>query len=178
MQGIQNFHENSQLNINTQRILMRKPSTKDIKEFYEILKKNDVGQWLGIGKGMSFKEAEQYVNQIIKHWKQHNFGVWALINQSTEEMMGHCGLRYIDDTKDIEIIYLLDPKFWGNGYATEAGNAAKQFASNYLNIQNLIARVRTNNSKSKKVIDKLGFKFICDRDYNGRSLSYYKFFNH
>ncbi|GGB37948.1 N-acetyltransferase [Lentibacillus populi] len=170
--------KSGQLNINTKRILMRKLSTEDIKEFYEIVKKNDVGNWLGIGNGMSFKETEQYVNQIIKHWKQHNFGVWALINQSTDEIMGHCGLRYIDDTEDIEIIYLLDPKFWGKGYATEAGNAAIQFAFNSLKIHKLIARVRTNNSNSKKVIDKLGFKFIYDRDYNGRRLSYYELSNH
>jgi ribosomal-protein-alanine N-acetyltransferase len=162
--------------IRTKRIFMRKFTKEDIKEFYEIVKKQEVGEWLGIGKGMSFEEAEGYVNKIIKHWTIHNFGVWAVTNESNKEIIGHCGLRYIDDTDDIEIIYLLDPKFWGKGLATEAGNVAVQYAFNSLKVDKLLARVRTNNSKSKNVINKLGFKFIGDREYDGRPLSYYELF--
>jgi [ribosomal protein S5]-alanine N-acetyltransferase len=159
--------------ITTKRIFMRKFSNEDIEEFYEIVKQNEVGEWLGLGKGMSFEETEDYVNKIMDHWKTHNFGVWAVINKSNKEIMGHCGLRYIDETEDLEIIYLLDSKYWGKGFATEAGNAAIQFAFNSLKVNKLLARVRPNNRKSKNVIDKLGFKFIGDSEYNGRILSYY-----
>jgi ribosomal-protein-alanine N-acetyltransferase len=162
--------------IRIKRIFMRKFTKEDINEFYEIVKKQEVGEWLGIGKGMSFEEAEGYVNKIIKHWTIHNFGVWAVTNESNKEIIGHCGLRYIDDTDDIEIIYLLDPKFWGKGLATEAGNVAVQYAFNSLKVDKLLARVRTNNSKSKNVINKLGFRFIGDREYDGRPLSYYELF--
>lgn len=167
-------NERSNYNINTERLIMRQFSEGDMEEFYEIVKKNEVGKWLGLGKGMTFEEAESYLNEIIKHWTKHNFGVWAVINKANEEIMGHCGLRYIDDTEDIEIIYLLDPKFWGIGYATEAGNEVIQYAFNYLGLDQLVARVRTSNSKSKKVIDKLGFEYIGDREYAGRTLSFYK----
>lgn len=167
-------NEKSKYTIISKRIFMRKISKVDLGEFYEILKKNEVGKWLGLGKGMTFQEVERYVNKIIEHWDTHNFGVWAIINKATEEIMGHCGLRFIDDTEDIEIIYLLDPKFWGNGYATEAGNEAVQYAFNCLKVDKLTVRVRTGNSKSKKVIDKLGFEYIDDREYDGRTLSFYK----
>lgn len=158
----------------TDRLIMRKLTKDDIPAFYEIVKKNEVGKWLGIGKGMSFNEAEQYVNNFIKHWKSNEFGVWGLINKSDEKIMGHCGLRYIDNTEDIEIIYLLDPNYWGKGYATEAGNIAVELAFNTLKVKKLVARVRTNNSKSKKVIDKLGFTFIGDKEHDNRTLSYYE----
>ena len=37
------------------------------------------------------------------------------------EIIGHCGLRYVDQKEEeVEIMYLLDPEFWGRGYATEA----------------------------------------------------------
>lgn len=166
--------ERSNYNITTKRLIMRKFSEGDLEEFYEIVKKNEVGNWLGLGKGMSFEEAKGYVNEIIKHWTKHNFGVWVVINKANKAIMGHCGLRYIDDTEDIEIIYLLDPKYWGKGYATEAGNEAIQYAFNYLRVDKLMARVRTDNSKSKKVIDKLGFEYIGNREYAGRTLSFYK----
>jgi len=157
--------------------MMRLFTKEDIEEFYEIVKKNEVGKWLGLGKGMPFEEAEEYVTKIIKHWAKYHFGVWAVIDKTSEEIMGHCGLRYMDDTEDIEIIYLLDPKYWGKGYATEAGNEVIQYAFNSLQVNKLMARVRTNNSKSKKVMDKLGFEFIGDSEYAGRTLSYYRLTN-
>jgi ribosomal-protein-alanine N-acetyltransferase len=157
----------------TERILMRKFMKEDINEFYEIVKMHEVGEWLGLGKGMSFEETEEYINRILEHWNLHNFGVWALINKSNKEIMGHCGLRYIDDTEDIEIIYLLNPKYWGKGIATEAGNGAVTYAFNTLKINKLLARIKPSNSRSKNVINKLGFRFIGNRKYKERTLSYY-----
>ncbi|GGP14722.1 GNAT family N-acetyltransferase [Oceanobacillus neutriphilus] len=170
-------NENLNMNLNTERILMRPFAAEDINEFYKIVKKNSVGKWLGIGKGMTVEEAEQYVNQIIKHWDQYGFGVWAAVNKSSGEMLGHCGLRYIDDTEDIEIIYLLDPAFWGMGYASEAAETVINFAFNSLHINKLTARIRINNVKSKRVIEKMGFQFIDDRSYNDRKLSHYTLFH-
>lgn len=154
------MNENTNRNISTKRMLMRPLTVGDIEEFYEIVKKNNVGKWLGIGSGMSFEESRQYVKKIIQHWNKYSFGVWAVVNKSTKAIMGHCGLRYLDDTNDIEIIYLLDPKYWGMGYATEAGNAAVNFAFNSLKINKLIERVRKNNIKSKQVIDSLDFSLF------------------
>ena len=50
--------------------------------------------------------------QLISHWEQYGFGVWLLVNRNTGELLGHCGLRKIDETGEIEIMYLLDPEYW------------------------------------------------------------------
>lgn len=170
------MNETPNMNLNTERIFLRPVIAEDMKEFYEIVKKDSVGKWLGIGKGMSLEETEQYVSKIIKHWNQYDFGVWAAVNKSSGKIMGHCGLRYIDDTEDIEIIYLLDPGFWGMGYASEAADSIIKYAFQSLKIEKLTARVRINNMKSKKVIEKLGFQFIDDKHYNNRKLSYFELF--
>ncbi|WLR42316.1 GNAT family N-acetyltransferase [Bacillus carboniphilus] len=160
--------------INTERIYMRKFVQEDINMFSKIVQKDEVGKWLGLGKGMSYEESTSYINRIIEHWEVHNIGVWALISKSTNEMLGHCGLRYIDDSQEIELIYLLDPKYWGKGIATEAGNAAVQYAFHSLKVKKVFARVRTNNSHSKNVLHKLGFTFIGDQQHHNRILSYYR----
>jgi [ribosomal protein S5]-alanine N-acetyltransferase len=160
--------------INTDRVSLRKFNKGDAEEFYEIVKKHEVGEWLGLGKGMTFNESENYLNMILHHWSKHNFGVWAVINKFSKDMMGHCGLRYMTDTNDVELIYLLDPKFWGQGIATEAGEAVVQYAFHSLNVDTLYTRVRINNSRSKNVIKKLGFTFIENKELDGRILSHYK----
>ena len=73
--------------------------------------------------------------QLISHWEQYGFGVWLLVNRNTGELLGHCGLRKIDETGEIEIMYLLDPEYWGNGYASEAAKASIQYAKEMMNVK-------------------------------------------
>lgn len=62
------------------------------------------------------------------------------------------------------------------GYASEAADSIIKYAFQSLKIEKLTARVRINNMKSKKVIEKLGFQFIDDKHYNNRKLSYFELF--
>ncbi|MED1597256.1 MULTISPECIES: GNAT family N-acetyltransferase [Bacillus] len=163
--------------MNTKRLYMRKPRLEDVDAFYQIVKNNEVGKWLAISRGMSPEETEQYIGKFIAHWNEHNFGVWLIFNPITREMMGHCGLRYIDGTEDLEIMYLLDPKFWGKGYATEAAHASIQYAFHDLKVKKLTARIRIANEKSKNVLEKAGFKYTHDVDFDGHQLSYYEYKN-
>ena len=81
--------------------------------------------------------------------EQYGFGVWLLVNRNTGELLGHCGLRKIDETGEIEIMYLLDPEYWGNGYASEAAKASIQYAKEMMNVKRIIARVKVANENSK-----------------------------
>jgi RimJ/RimL family protein N-acetyltransferase len=78
----------------TKRLLLRKFHKEDVKEFYQIVRKHEVGKWLGLRKGMTFSESEDYLNKISDHWASHSFGVWAVTNKMNKDIIGHCGLRY------------------------------------------------------------------------------------
>lgn len=160
--------------IHTKRLFMRKPIIEDVEQFYSILKEEAVSKWLAKSRGMSKGEAKDYIIQLILHWEQYDFGVWLLVNRNTGELLGHCGLRKIDETGEIEIMYLLDPEYWGNGYASEAAKASIQYAKEMMNVKRIIARVKVENENSKKLLRKLGFTYTHDVDHNGRLLSYFE----
>ena len=160
--------------IHTKRLLMRKPLIEDIDQFYSILKEEAVGKWLAKSRGMSKGEAKDYIIQLISHWEQYDFGVWLLVNRNTGELLGHCGLRKIDETGEIEIMYLLDPEHWRNGYALEAAEASIKYAIETLNVTRIIARVKVANESSKKLLRKLGFIYTHEVDHSGRLLSYFE----
>lgn len=153
---------------------MRKPLIEDVEQFYSILKEEAIGKWLAKSSGMSKEEAKDYVIQLISHWEQYDFGVWLLVNRNTGELLGHCGLRKIDETGEIEIMYLLDPEYWGNGYASEAAKASIQYAKEMMNVKRIIARVKVANENSKKLLRNLGFTYTHDVDHSGRLLSYFE----
>ncbi|MGG2093384.1 GNAT family N-acetyltransferase [Bacillus sp. S13(2024)] len=161
--------------ISTDRLYMRKLSLEDIDDIYEIVKKDEVGKWLASSKGMTKEETKIYVEKFVNHWNQYGFGVWAILDNVTKKIIGHCGLRYIDEKEeDIEIMYLLDPECWGKGYATEAANASIHYATNSMKIKKLIARIKVANAKSSKVLETLGFEFTGNKDYPGKQLSHYE----
>ncbi|OJD53487.1 acetyltransferase [Bacillus sp. 4048] len=160
--------------IHTKRLFMRKPIIEDVDQFYSILKEEVVGKWLAKSRGMSKEETNDYIRKLILHWEQHNFGVWLLFNSETGKLLGHCGLRKVDETGEIEIMYLLDPEYWGNRYASEAAEASIQYAKETMNVKRIIARVKVVNENSKKLLRKLGFTYTHDVDHSGRLLSYFE----
>ncbi|MGG5737101.1 MULTISPECIES: GNAT family N-acetyltransferase [Bacillus cereus group] len=160
--------------IHTKRLVMRKPNIEDVDQLYNILKKEAVGQWLAKSRGMSIDETKDYISQLILHWEQYDFGVWLLFKNETDQLLGHCGLRKVNETGETEIMYLLDPEYWRNGYASEATEASIQYATGTMNLKRIIARVKVANENSKKLLHKQGFTYTQDVDHSGRLLSYFE----
>ncbi|CUB57026.1 Acetyltransferase (GNAT) family protein [Bacillus subtilis] len=71
-------------------------------------------------------------------------------------------------------MYVLDPEYWGNGYASEAAKASIQYAKEMMNVKRIIARVKVANENSKKLLRNLGFTYTHDVDHSGRLLSYFE----
>lgn len=89
---------------------------------------------------------------------------WPIFELGTNELIGCCGLRPYKENV-YEIGFHLRPKFWGQGYATEAANAAIRYAFAKLKAEKLFAGHNPNNTASKKVLSKLGFTYIGDEYY-------------
>ena len=55
--------------------------------------------------------------------------------------------------------YVLNPSYWGNGYATEAAKKMVDFAFNVLGVNRVEARFLFGNEASLNVMKKIGMKF-------------------
>lgn len=163
--------------IETERLILKKMTTSDIPNVYQVVRQDLVGVGLASGKGMSLIETTAYVNKFLEHWNSFGFGVFGLTEKTTGNFVGHCGLRFIEGTKDIEILYALEPNYWGKGYATESGKASIKYAFEFLNTPKIIARVKSANQSSKKVTERIGFEYLYDENNNGIDLSYYELLN-
>src|SRR5206468_8264253 len=56
----------------------------------------------------------------------------------------------------VEIGYRFDPSAWGKGYATEAGRATFEYGFTTLNCDRIIAIYHIENSRSGRVMERLG----------------------
>jgi RimJ/RimL family protein N-acetyltransferase len=84
-------------------------------------------------------------------------GLWCIRSRAATDFLGLVLLLNTDDHTEVEFGYRLLPKFWGRGYATEAGRAVVNHAFGDLGLTALCAIIHPDNTASSTVAEKLGF---------------------
>jgi len=92
------------------------------------------------------------------------FDLWPVLERSGGAVIGHCGLldKEIDGRVEIEINYVIAPRVWRQGYATEAALAIRAHAEHAFGCRRLIALIHPENRPSFRVAEKIGFGYERD----------------
>jgi RimJ/RimL family protein N-acetyltransferase len=59
-----------------------------------------------------------------------------------------------------ELVYSLDPAWWGNGLATEVGRAALRWAFETKGWPRIVGATDEPNKASARVLEKIGMRFV------------------
>lgn len=148
--------------INTARLRLRPFTMDDGPAHAQIYRDAEVMQYMPRGPLTPWQaqEASQSVlQQFIHHWAERGFGVWAVVDKTTDILLGQCGLRFLEAVGEVEILYLLARPAWGRGLATEAACAAVTFGFEELRLERIIAFVKPDNMASRRVLEKLGMDY-------------------
>lgn len=83
----------------------------------------------------------------------------AVVLKDGGSLIGNCGVRVSAPAhREGNMGYEIDPHFWGNGYATEAGGAVLRFGFQELGLHRIWAQVVAENAPSIRVLKKLGMR--------------------
>ena len=139
---------------------MRPLQYDDLEVLVAIWSDPEVTRFLPSRGAPILREAvEKSLTTFIEHWKERNYGIWAIVEDVSSQMIGYCGLRYLDELKEIEVLYGLAKAHWGKGIATQATKAAIVYGFNVANLDRIIAMALPENQASIKVIEKAGLKY-------------------
>lgn len=150
----------------TNRLLLRETSTADAQMMYELNNDPEVIRYTGDPPFKSVEDATIFLNQY-DHFQKYNRGRWAVVDKSTGEVLGWCGLKYHEDSLENDLGYRFFQKHWNKGYATEASHLALQYGFRRLGLDSVIARAVKENTASIQVMKKLGLEFEKDFDDHG-----------
>ena len=147
--------------LTTDRLLLRNFHILDDEAMYRIFGDADV---MRFGDGVQTREwVKNWIRICLEHYYQRwGFGPYAVVEQSSRNVIGYCGLFYFPDIggqPEIEIGYRLASSAWGQGYATEAALSVRDFAFTTLGIKRLIAMIDPSNVASIRVAKKIGMKY-------------------
>jgi ribosomal-protein-alanine N-acetyltransferase len=91
---------------------------------------------------------------------------WIIQIKESGEYIGHCGIGYDTDTS-VGGGYILNPAFWGKGYAAEAWKPVIEWAKTQPDVQRIEAMHHPDNPASGAVMRKVGLSFDRTQTIDG-----------
>lgn len=157
------------LKIETERLILRPFNLHDLDDFALICADPEVMRYIGNGKALEKETTKDLLVWIISQYEELGFGLLAVTLKENNRLLGFCGFikQVIDNETHIELGYRLDSAFWGQGIATEAAQAMKNYAFNQLNIAHLISIIHVDNMASKQVAQKVGLSHMKQTHFKG-----------
>ncbi len=133
----------------TDRLILRRYCKKDLQDLYEYLSDEEVVKHEPY-KPMNIKEVEENLA-----WRISTDEMIAVVLKANNKMIGnvYLGKR---DFEALEIGYVFNKQYWGQGYAKESCEALikKLFAEG---IHRIFAECDPNNIGSWRLLESLGF---------------------
>jgi ribosomal-protein-alanine N-acetyltransferase len=140
---------------------------------HRILNGPDVLKYFPGPQTVTEVQVDRMIGRILTHWQEHDYGLWAVEQRTTGALLGRCGLQRITETDEVEIDFILAPASWGQGFATEAGQASLKFGFEQLNLAEVVGIVHPENLASQRVLQKLGMQFAEATEYFGMAVHRY-----
>jgi RimJ/RimL family protein N-acetyltransferase len=103
---------------------------------------------------------EEWIARNRRRYAEYGHGLWAMILKPTGELIGDCGItaQEVDGAREVEIGYHVRRDLWGQGLATEAARACREWGFAHLQVDRLISLIRPENLPSRRVAEKNGMR--------------------
>lgn len=154
--------------IETPRFILRPATLQDVPDIYEYLSQEKVVQYLPFKAHKTINDTKRFVQLFfINNYKQGKVGNYVIYHKSDKKVIGNIGINNIRTiSKEGEIGICINPKYWGNNYATELTVTTLITGFELLNLDKLVAITYSDNKYTPKSLSNLGFEY--SKTYNPR----------
>lgn len=159
----------SNIRIETQRLILRPWAMTDLNDLWEYASVPGVGEAAGWNHHKSIEESQMILNSFMKHKK-----TFALELKENGKVIGSLGLEEMDpdpesaDKLGREIGYVLAKDYWGRGLMPEAVKAVIDYCFRVLGYDYLTCAHFLGNDRSRRVVEKSGFRFFRESKFETR----------
>jgi ribosomal-protein-alanine N-acetyltransferase len=142
--------------LETPRLMLRELAPEDADEMARIL--SDPETMRHYPAPFDRAGVEAWIERNRQRYAVDGHGLWAVVLKSTGELIGNCGLikQQVDGADELEVGYHLRRDCWGQGYATEAARACRDYGFAHYPVERIISLIRPDNWPSRKVAERNG----------------------
>ncbi len=149
----------------TERLVLRPFEERDLGPYTEVLRSPAVRAALHLPADIGPAQAWAQMAMWRGQWELRGTGQWALEERSTGDLVGRAGLHRpeLPGWPGVEVGWVLHPRHWGMGYATEAGARSISYAFDGLGLGDVWSVILPENERSRAVARRLGFDLVEER---------------
>ena len=140
--------------VTTDRLTLRPFADGDLDAWAEIVADEETTEF--IGGVQSREDAWRQMALYSGSWVLRGYGQWAVEVTQSRRFVGRVGPWFPAGWPELEIGWTLSRDVWGEGYATEAGRAAMEWAFSALGLDPVASVVHPDNARSRAVAVRLG----------------------
>jgi RimJ/RimL family protein N-acetyltransferase len=146
--------------LETDRLILRQFTTDDAAFILELLNEPSFIRFIRDSGVRTLDDATDYlVNGPLASYDRHGFGLYLVQLKADGAPIGMCGLLKRDGLDDVDIGFAFLPRYWSQGYATEAATAVLDYGHTVLGLTRIVAITAPDNHGSIKVLKKIGLRF-------------------
>jgi RimJ/RimL family protein N-acetyltransferase len=156
--------------LETERLVLREPRLEDARAFDEFWQDEEASRFVGGVK--SPQEVDEMMKRSIRHWEWFGIGNFTVERREDGAVLGRVGFLVwnpqtwenghrvqVGEPRETELGWKLDRRAWGNGYASEAATACRDWGLGALGLTRLISLIALENTASIHVAERIGESF-------------------
>lgn len=159
--------------VETERLLLRTWNDDDAAAVAPIYASPEVMEYIPGGVWSPDRTARAITRMRELH-REQGYGFYPVVVKRFGTIIGHCGLGRLEQTPEIEVAYILDSPYWGQGYASEAVKAIIADAFSRLRISRIVAVAFPENVRSIGVMRAAGMSAVGLAQHFGATLVKYE----
>lgn len=147
--------------LETERLLLRHLALGDLDDLYALYRDPEMRRYFPEGT-LSYAETKEELEWFLNGHPRHpELGLWATIHKADHRFIGRCGLLpwTLAGQDEVEVAYMIDKAYWGQGLGAEAALAVRNYGFNTLQLPRLICLIDQANLASIRTAQKIGMTF-------------------
>jgi [ribosomal protein S5]-alanine N-acetyltransferase len=153
--------------LHTERLTIRPLTLGDLDDFAAIFA--DPESMTAYRRTFSRDESRGWIERSLARYERDGFALFAVERAADGVYVGDCGptIQVVEGVEEVEIGWHVRRDVWGQGYATEAAIALRDWVFDVLGRDRLIALVDPANAASCRVAEKIGMRVERDAEVFG-----------
>ena len=143
---------------NTERLSIRKFREGDESFIFELLNSPGWLKFIGDRNIKNLDDAKGYIiNGPLLSYNKFGYGPYLVALNDSGIPIGMCSLIKRDELEDVDLGFAFLDQHSGKAYAYEASLKMIEYAREELHLRKLAAITNTSNTRSIRLLEKLGF---------------------
>lgn len=159
--------------VETERCIVREITLDDIDGLYEIYSDEETKRYIEDLYEDREEEERFTKDYIANQYRFYEYGLWAVVYRETGRLIGRAGLFMRENQEYPELGFVFDRTCWGKGIAYEVLLAILKYARDELYMNEICAHTDHNNTRSERILRKLGFEYTCEVEIDEKKYDRY-----